>query len=247
MRKPVRTSAWSSVMRTRMLMRRPPYPVGSTPARRSRRIRSDRRRRRHGRRTARGARACRPVPARRPRVSAPRRCARRRRRSRSSSASGAQCSVTVGACRPGVLERVGQRLLHDAVGGEVGADRQREALAVLAQRHVEAGVAGALDQRVELPPVSAGRPRCSLVLGHQAEHAPQLDERGAARSPRPPPAPARRARRRGPGSAARPPTGRPSPRRCGRRRRAARARSGGARRPPRRGRAPRARSRAAGW
>ena len=137
----------------------------------------------------------------------------------------------------GVLQRVGERFLHDAVGGEVAAHRQRERLALEVQLDRQAGVARALDELVE-----AGERR--LRLAHRAVSSPSRIRPSRRRSSLERLAPAaldlaqrrhRLARVARRARAAPRPTGRPSPKRSARRRRAARARSGGARRsrPPR--------------
>ena len=51
---------------------------------------------------------------------------------------------------PGVLERVRERLLHDPVGGQVDARRQRPRLALDAQLDRQPGAAHLREQRVEL-------------------------------------------------------------------------------------------------
>ena len=84
---------------------------------------------------------------------------------------------------PRVLERVRQRLLHDPVGGEVDAGRQRPRLALDRELDGQADAAHLLDQRVEL--CKAGlRPERGLAVGaaQQAEHAPKLAERLAPRA-----------------------------------------------------------------
>jgi hypothetical protein len=51
---------------------------------------------------------------------------------------------------PGVLERVGQRLLHDPVGGQVDAGGQRPRFALDRQLDRQAGLAGGQHQRIEV-------------------------------------------------------------------------------------------------
>ena len=81
----------------------------------------------------------------------------------------------------GVLERVGQRLLHDAVGGEVDAGRQLARLAVDVQLDRQPGRAGALDQRAELVQRRLRRERGGLLAGVQhAEQVAHLAQRLAA-------------------------------------------------------------------
>src|SRR3954470_13230117 len=55
-----------------------------------------------------------------------------------------------GPCRTGMLERVAERLLDDPEGRQVDAGFEPLALALDHQVHLEAGLARALDQRVEL-------------------------------------------------------------------------------------------------
>ena len=68
----------------------------------------------------------------------------------------------------GVLDRVGQRLLHDAVDGELGAGAERAALAADLERHRQARGARALDELRE--PVERRRRR---AVGRGLEHAEQ--------------------------------------------------------------------------
>ena len=85
----------------------------------------------------------------------------------------------------GVAHDVGQRLLDDAVGGQVDAGGQavgdasprRPALAVDAlDPHVEAGAARAVDQAVEVGQAGGGGQRGGLALAQQVEHRAQLAE-----------------------------------------------------------------------
>ena len=89
----------------------------------------------------------------------PRQCRRRgrRRSARSSSSPRAHAHLGVAAA---VLERVGQRLLHDAVGGEVDAGRQLARLAV--------DVAARPGARPRGCARSARRARCSVGCGASA-------------------------------------------------------------------------------
>ena len=61
------------------------------------------------------------------------------RRPRARAALGLPAHRDVGRRGAGVLERVGERLLHDAVGGEVDAGGQRARLALDVQRDRQAG------------------------------------------------------------------------------------------------------------
>ena len=86
-----------------------------------------------------------------------------------SSASSPQVSAHVRRRAAGVLDRVGQRLLHDAVDGELGAGAERaRARRSTVERDRQAGGARALDERAE--PVE--RRRCGAV-GRALEHAEQ--------------------------------------------------------------------------
>ena len=81
-----------------------------------------------------------------------------------------------------VLERVGQRLLHDPVGGEVDAGRQQPRLALDRKLDGQTDLTHLIDERLEL--AEAGlRPECGFGVGaaQQAEHAPKLAERLAPR------------------------------------------------------------------
>ena len=105
--------------------------------------------RRAGRRRSRArARACRRARGRRSRRAAAAAVAvvgDRQHAARRSPRAHAHLGVAAA-----VLERVGQRLLHDAVGGEVDAGRQLAPLAGHVQLDRQPGRAAALDQRAEL-------------------------------------------------------------------------------------------------
>ena len=150
----------------------------------------------------------------------------------SSSTKARQRTVTDVGAAPRVLDRVGQRLLHDAVGGEVvpagsGAARPPR------RASPEPGGARALDQSLELAQRrlrrASGRssPACSTPSRRRisASASRPVSSMWAAASTR-----ALRVALEDPPRAARP--GRPSPTPSARRRRASRARSGGARRRP---------------
>ena len=96
------------------------------------------------RRRARRARACREAVA--APVAAARRRRRRRRRPRARARRASSARSTRRARPPGVLERVGERLLHDPVGGKVDARRQLAPLALDADVDRQAGLAHVLDQ-----------------------------------------------------------------------------------------------------
>ena len=82
---------------------------------------------------------------------------------------------TVAVRRPGVLQHVGQRLLHDAVGGEVDAGRQLVARALDAHVDVEARRRRRRDEPVEVGEARRGlRTRAPLVVAQHAEHAADL-------------------------------------------------------------------------
>ena len=158
----------------------------------------------------------------------------------SSRHGDSQRTVTDGRRGAGVLDRVGERLLHDAVGGEV--DAGRAAAAARPRRRASTGSPAARERSTRCVELAQRRlrrrARCLLAGVQDAEQAAHLGQRRAAdvarcaRRPRP------RAPGRGRGSAARRPPARPSRSPSARRRRASRARSGGAPR-PRRARRPR--------
>ena len=113
-----RTSSTSSTTSTRIVTPAPrPPPAGRAPGSRRRAAA-----RLHRAAVERGPLAsCRPARARRPAAAA-----RRRRPSSQTStsrAAGAAATRDPRRRRAGVLEHVGQRLLHDPVGGEVDARR----------------------------------------------------------------------------------------------------------------------------
>ncbi len=87
----------------------------------------------------------------------------------------------LGARRPGVLERVGEALLHDPVGREVDPGRQRPRLALHPDAHGEPGLAHLAGELVEAGQAGLGRQGGPLVghLAQDAEHAAQLRQ-GAA-------------------------------------------------------------------
>ena len=168
-RKPARTSAWSSAMSTRIIAAR----AGCGRGRRSRRAGPGRRRacRRRPRRArasprARGRRRCRC-----------RACGGRRRRSRHHR------GVVVaqddrGARRAGVLARVRERLLDDPVQRQLDAARQRPRRPLDAQLDRHAGalalgheVAEVADPRLRREPELGG------VAAQHAEEPPELRER----------------------------------------------------------------------
>jgi hypothetical protein len=96
---------------------------------------------------------------------------------------GAVAHAHVGRRPPGVLDRVGDRLLHHAVGGELDPGRERAALALDRQLHRQPGGSRALDEAVEL--LERGR-RAMVDLQH-AEQPLELDDRvapGAGDEPR---------------------------------------------------------------
>jgi hypothetical protein len=80
-----------------------------------------------------------------------------------------------------VLDRVGQRLLDHAKGGELGAGGQRPSLAALRERDRQAGVAGLLDELAE--PVERrclGAVRAGLQHPEQRVHLGQRGRSGPA-------------------------------------------------------------------
>ena len=78
-----------------------------------------------------------------------------------------------------MLQGVGQRFLHHAIGGEIAAHRQRILLALLAQLDGQAGVLGALDEVVEpcQRRLRLARRGALVAVAHQPEQAAQLAER----------------------------------------------------------------------
>ena len=109
--------------------------------------------------------------------------ARARRPARRSSTR-----TSVGAAA-GVLDRVGERLLDDAVGGEVDAGGQRRGARPRRQRHRQAGRARALDERVEAASVGCGararpRRRAARRAGGASRRAPRGRCARSARRPR---------------------------------------------------------------
>ena len=87
----------------------------------------------------------------------------------------------VGVAGARVLERVGQALLDDPVGGEVDAPRQRTGSPSTCSCTGRPGAADLLEQRVEA--VEAGLRRelgVVAVAAHRAEQAAHLRERRAA-------------------------------------------------------------------
>ena len=77
-----------------------------------------------------------------------------------------------------VLERVRERLLHDAVGGDVDARRQRRSVALDPQLDGQTGLAHMLNQPVEVAQARLRRERELLVAAAQdAEQPAHLNER----------------------------------------------------------------------
>ena len=148
------------------------------------------------RRTARRARACRRGRGRgRGRRRVGRRAAPSSRDLELERVAASQRTTHLGVRGAGVLERVGQRLLDDAVGGEVDARRQRPRLALDAQLDREPGGAalGRRARRARRAPAAGASSAAVVGRAQHAEHPAQLGERlaaGASRS-----APQRRAAR----------------------------------------------------
>ena len=95
---------------------------------------------------------------------------------------GRVADVDVRVARVRVLERVGQALLDDPVGGEVERARQRDGLAVDVQPHRQAGAAEprrAAASRLSRPGWGASS-SVLAVAAHRAEQAAHLGERRAA-------------------------------------------------------------------
>ena len=95
---------------------------------------------------------------------------------------GAVAERDRGVRAAGVLDDVRQRLLHDPVGGQVDALRQRPRLALDGQLDADAGGAGALEQLVELaePRLRRELGRVVLAAAQQLQRAVHLGHRLAA-------------------------------------------------------------------
>ncbi len=76
-----------------------------------------------------------------------------------------------------VAHHVGQRLLHDAVRGEVDRRRNGRRSGVAVDGDGDAGVAGVLDQRVDLVEPWRRRQRDLVVVAQHTDGRPQLVER----------------------------------------------------------------------
>ena len=239
-RKPVRTSAWSSATTTRT---------------------ASRHRTSTGSWAAAGARGMPPRAGTHRGCAGPRRASRRRRASRSrrpirprplpASADGGRVppvSVTSICRRVGpvvdtdgrrragrVLDRVGQRLLHDPVGGQVDAGRHRGSRRPRHRqldRQSRGRGPGRPGTRARPVPGCGARSSVSPSGGQQPHHVPQLGHRGPAAASTASSASRAWSGRRRPAPCGPRRPGSPSRSRCGSRRRAAPARSGPA--PPRR-------------
>ena len=82
-----------------------------------------------------------------------------------------------GGRRPGVPDGVGQRFLHDAVGGQVDGGGQRDRRAGHGERRVQARLAGARDQRAELRGARGRLGRVAVIgLAEHVEDGAQLLE-----------------------------------------------------------------------
>src|SRR5829696_5131874 len=78
----------------------------------------------------------------------------------------------LGPAGPGVADHVGQRLLDDAVGGQVDGGRQPPRLPLERHRDLDPGPGRLGDQRVQLgQPGGRGQRRPAAVAGPLAEHA----------------------------------------------------------------------------
>src|SRR4051794_19420550 len=94
------------------------------------------------------------------------------------------CDAHAGGRLAGVLERVGEALLHDAEGSEVKPGGQLAALPLLVQRNREPGVARALDELADaaharLRRAAGGLPR--LLVVQDTEQPAHLGQRLAPR------------------------------------------------------------------
>ena len=182
-----------------------------------------------------------PVPARRRwRLAGPRPSSI----TSSSSASRPPADVHLGAGGAGVLDRVRERLLDDAVGAQARAPaRPRPARPRPADRRWQPGRARARHELRRDPRARAAAPARggSLAVAEHAEQPAHLRQRLAPGALDRRAATPRRAPARGPSRSGRRPPGSPSPTRCGRSRRGSRARAAPARRARPRARAARAR------
>ena len=87
----------------------------------------------------------------------------------------------VGLAGMRVLERVGEPLLHDPIGGEVDRAREREGLALHVKLDWEAGAAELVEQRVEAVEARLGAERDAVAFAaHRAEQAAHLRQCRAA-------------------------------------------------------------------
>jgi hypothetical protein len=87
-----------------------------------------------------------------------------------------------GSCIAGVLERIGQRLLDDAVGGQLDTERQGALLALDVEAHRETGVVHGRDELLEL--VEPWLRREAELVARVSQHpdeATHLDQRLATR------------------------------------------------------------------
>jgi hypothetical protein len=85
-----------------------------------------------------------------------------------------------GAGRPGVLHRVRERLLHDAVPGELQARRHVGRLALDAERRIEPGLPGAAHEVADAGDGGRAVERVGVVAVHGPGEIAQLRERLAA-------------------------------------------------------------------
>ena len=74
----------------------------------------------------------------------------------------------------GVLQRVGERLLHDPVGGEVDARGQGHALSLHVHVHAQPGRAGAGGELLHAVDADGPLEVLALAVAHRSEQAPQL-------------------------------------------------------------------------
>ena len=85
-----------------------------------------------------------------------------------------------GAGRPGVLQRVRERLLHDAVPRELQPRRHVDRLALDGQRRVEPGLAGAAHEIADAAKRRRAVERVGVVAVHGPGQVAELGERLAA-------------------------------------------------------------------
>src|SRR5699024_6139596 len=101
---------------------------------------------------------------------------------RSDSSAAAYERVTVTTLSNGpVLARIRQGLLHDPVGGQVQAGRQRDRITLDMEVHTQARLPGLVDESLETAEAGLRGPRRAAVVAEHIEHPPHLPHRVAPR------------------------------------------------------------------